>query len=39
MVLKGLKIFILQRNFRDNSLARRNLQSSQVEVCFCAIRL
>ena len=31
------------RNFRDNSLARRNyiasnLQISQVEICFCALR-
>ena len=34
---------IIWRNFRDNSLARRNyiasnLQNSQVEVWFCALR-
>ena len=36
-------ISLLQRNFRVNSLARRNyiagnLQNSQVGVCFCALR-
>ena len=41
--VKILEEILHMANFRDNSLPRRNyivsnLQSSQVEVCFCALR-